>query len=120
MQKLIISGFVGRDAEIKVNNVTQKLFATFSVAVNSGTKDNPKTDWFEVVCSEKHVDLAKNFLKKGTSVLVEGKTRANGFKDKDDVIRTKLVCNATFIELTGRAPEEQPIESAEETEDPAE
>lgn len=119
MQKLIIAGNVGRDAEIKANNVTQELFATFSVAVNSGTKDNQKTDWFEVVCSEKHVDLARNFIKKGTSVIVEGKPRATGWQDKDGVIRTKLVCNATFIELTGRPSEEQQIVSDEETEAPA-
>lgn len=114
MQKLIITGNVGRDAEIKANPNTQELFATFSVGVSEGTKDNKKTVWYEVTCNGKLVDIAKNYVKKGGKVLIEGKPKANAYNDKDGVLRVKLGCKANIIELLGR-PTEQDGEYSGET-----
>ncbi len=44
MKKMTITGNIGRDAEIRVNNRGEE-FATFSVAVRVGTKDNPRTNY---------------------------------------------------------------------------
>ena len=64
MKKIIITGNVGRDPEMRADQ-TGGQFASFSVGVSVGTKQNPKTDWVDVTCNGKLSDIARNFIKKG-------------------------------------------------------
>ncbi len=100
MKKLIITGNVGKDAEVLVNQ-NGEYFAKFSVAVSVGTKQNPKTDWVDVICNGHLVELAKNFIKKGGKVMVEGFPRAHAYI-KDGVAIPQLRVQAKIVELLGR------------------
>ena len=112
MKKMTITGNIGRDAEIRVNNRGEE-FATFSVAVRVGTKDNPRTDWVDVVCGGKLSAIAKLFVKSGGKILVEGFPNATGWL-KDGVIHTKIRINAQTIELLGRPTDDEETPAFEE------
>ena len=58
MKKIIITGNVGRDPEVR-SDQSGAQFVTFSVGVSVGTKQNPKTDWVDISCGGKLVDVAK-------------------------------------------------------------
>ena len=83
MKKLQITGHLGSDARVNTNQATGVEYANFSVGVTVGTKDNPKTDWVEVSCGGKHLDLVKYF-KKGCKVLVEGFPDVDAYVSKED------------------------------------
>ena len=76
--KLIVSGNVGRDPEIRT--VGNGRVATFSVGISESWKDKgtgekkTKTEWVNVSIWNDHlVSVVEKFVKKGSAVLVEGK-----------------------------------------------
>ncbi len=83
MKKIILTGNVGKDPEIR-SDQNGNQFATFSLAVSVGTKQNPKTDWIDIVCNGKLVDTAKNYIKKGTKLLIEGFPSVHAYLSKDN------------------------------------
>ena len=89
MIKLIVSGRVGQDAEVK--NVGDNTVCSFSVAHTEkvyGATPSEKTIW--VTCSiwgERGVKLAPHIVK-GTFVVVEGSGSVNGYLNKNTGILT--------------------------------
>lgn len=78
MQKIIIIGNLGNDAEIKSHQNNQ--FITFSVAVTTrrknGEETHENTNWYD--CSFDNVKLAQ-YMKKGTKVYLEGNFKLDQF-----------------------------------------
>jgi len=104
MIKLIVSGRVGNDAEVK--NVGDNTVCSFSVAHTEkvyGPNPSEKTIW--VTCSiwgERGVKLAPHILK-GTFIVVEGSGGINAYLNKntgaaDAVIR----CMVNSLEFGGK------------------
>jgi single-strand DNA-binding protein len=83
MKKIIITGNVGRDPEVRAD-ASGNTFVTFSVGVSVGTKQNPKTDWVDVVVSGRSVDVARNYVRKGSKVLVEGHPTAGAYINREN------------------------------------
>ncbi|MFN8770208.1 MAG: single-stranded DNA-binding protein [Neisseriaceae bacterium] len=83
MKKIIITGNLGRDPEKRADQSGNQ-FATFSVAVTVGTKQNPKTDWVDVSCNGKLADLVCTYLKKGSKVLVTGFPSVNAYINREN------------------------------------
>ena len=85
MNNTMLSGNVGKDPELRVTQNGTKV-ATYSIAVyraNPKGKDNPFTDWFNVVAWGDEADLVMEHIKKGTGVLVSGGFRTRNYDDKD-------------------------------------
>lgn len=101
MKKLIITGNVGRDPEIRVSNDGTE-FATFSVGISVGTRDKPRTDWVDVVCNGKLLELARNYIRKGGKVLVEGYPSVNCFLSRQNKPMGSLRVHPSHIELLTR------------------
>lgn len=76
MQKTIIIGNIGQDAELKTTESGS--FYSFSVAVNE--KDS--TVWFSVTAPTRFEKVAQ-YLKKGTKVYIEGKYTPKLYTNKD-------------------------------------
>jgi len=81
MKKMQISGFIGQDAELRVDNLGEE-YVTFSVGVFAGTKDKPKTDWVDVSCNGRNLERIQYF-KKGTKVFVDGFPIVTAYSDKN-------------------------------------
>jgi single-strand DNA-binding protein len=84
MKKLTITGNLGKDPELRVDQ-NGNSFAVFSVAVAVGTKASPKTDWIDVSCNGKLVDVVMTYAKKGSKVLVDGFPCVNAYINNDNI-----------------------------------
>ena len=69
---IILAGNLGRDPEMRYTP-EGKAVTSFSVAVSDGFGEYKKTIWFRVTTWEKTAESCNNYLKKGSSVLVEGR-----------------------------------------------
>lgn len=106
MKKIIVTGRVGKDPEKRTTN-GGSTFASFSLAVSSGTKANPKTDWLDVsVSSEKMVEVVMNYVKKGSQLLIEGSPAVNAYINKENKAVGNLIIYANTIEFIGGKKEE--------------
>lgn len=105
MKKIIITGNVGRDPELR-SDQTGNQFATFSVGVSVGTKQNPKTDWVDVSCNGKLADVARNYVKKGSKLLVEGFPSVNAYINKENKPVGTLRIYASNFEFLGKREDE--------------
>lgn len=101
MKKIIITGNVGKDPELRADQNGNQ-FATFSVGVSVGTKQNPKTDWVEVSCNGKLADLARNYIKKGSKLLVEGFPSANAYLNRENKPVASLRVFANTVEFLSK------------------
>ena len=104
MIKLIVSGRVGQDAEVK--NVGDNTVCSFSVAHTEkvyGATPSEKTIW--VTCSiwgERGVKLAPHIVK-GTYVVVEGTGGVNGYLNKNTGAAEAVIrCMVNSLEFGGK------------------
>ncbi|HMX41588.1 MAG TPA: single-stranded DNA-binding protein [Saprospiraceae bacterium] len=107
INKVTLIGHLGADPEIRtLENGTS--VGRFSLATNENYKDREgnwqtMTDWHNIVVWRDLADRAKNMLKKGSTVYVEGKISYRKYTDKDGVEKnlTDIVAN-TFRLLDKR------------------
>ena len=103
MIKLIVSGRVGQDAEVK--NVGDNTVCSFSVAHTEkvyGATPSEKTIW--VTCSiwgERGVKLAPHIVK-GTFVVVEGSGSVNSYMQKNGEPAAVIRCMVNSLEFGGK------------------
>lgn len=98
MRKIFFNGNVGRNPETRYTQ-DGKSFVTFSVAVNTGTKDNQKTDWYEVSCNGRTAEIVTQYVKAGTKVLVEGTPSVSAWINKEGQAVASQRVNATNVEM---------------------
>jgi len=119
MKRLTVTGNMGHDPELRTSPEGAQ-FVTFSVGVNVGNRANPKTDWIDVSCNGRLVDVIMKHAKKGTRVLVDGFPKVNAYLNKDNVPTGNLKLYAHSIELLNRAKDsdnEHDIHEASQVED---
>ena len=104
MIKLIVSGRVGQDAEVK--NVGDNTVCSFSVAHTEkvyGATPSEKVIW--VTCSiwgERGIKLAPHILK-GTYVVIEGSGSVNGYLNKNTGAAEAVIrCMVNSLEFGGK------------------
>lgn len=98
MKDINITGHVGHTPVVRIGP-DGKEFATFSVGVNVG-KD--KTDWCDISVSGKQVDVVRNYVKKGTKVLVQGFPATKAYLSRDGKPLSTLQIYARNIELLSK------------------
>lgn len=98
MQKLIIAGNIGRDAELRTTQNGDQV-AGFSVAVSNGKDENGNwrdSTWFDCSLWGKRATALAPFLTKGTRVVVEGRPSARAHDGK-----VYLQCRVYELTLLG-------------------
>ena len=85
--RAIIAGNLTKDPEVRYT-VNKKAFARFTVAVNNNFKNangelQENTDYINVVVWGTQAENCGKYLKKGRSVLVEGRIQTSSFEAKD-------------------------------------
>ena len=113
MKKLIITGIVGQDPKTITGNGYE--FVTFSVGVNSGTKDKPATDWFNINCNDHTGKYASSYIRKGTKVLVEGSPSVRTYTNKENKTVATMNCKAIAIEILSRKEDNQQATTSDGT-----
>jgi len=99
LNKALIVGNLTRDPEMKSLPSGIKV-ATFSVATNRVWKDQSgsrkeATDYHNIVVFGRQAETSAQYLKKGSSVLVEGRMQTRSWDDKDGTkkYRTEIVAD---------------------------
>ena len=102
MNKVILTGNLTRDPEIRTT-ATDKTVATMGLAVRRGwkkTDDNqPDADFFNIVAWEKLAEFCRNYLMKGSKIIVEGRLQTRSYEAKDGTKRTITEVVANEIEF---------------------
>ena len=104
MIKLIVSGRVGQDAEVK--NVGDNTVCSFSVAHTEkvyGATPSEKTIWVTAsIWGERGIKLAPHILK-GTYVVIEGSGSVNGYLNKNTGTAEAVIrCIVNSLEFGGK------------------
>jgi len=90
---ITICGNYGKDPELRYGANSGKPFLNMPIAVSSGTKENPKTSWFDVKFFEEQAnEMAR--LPKGTRVIIKGHLRQDTYSDKEGVKQFRTVVYA--------------------------
>jgi single-strand DNA-binding protein len=108
VNKVIIVGNLGKDPESRsfpdgspVCNITVACSEKYK---DKSGEQKEVTEWVNVVFFGKLADIAADYLKKGSSVYIEGKLKTEKFTDKNGVERaaTKVIANS--MQMLGSKP----------------
>jgi len=78
----IFGGRLGRDSELNHVASMNEDVCNFSIAVDVGTKNNPKTLWVECALFGKRAQVLQPYLKKGLKVTVQGRISLEEFTSR--------------------------------------
>lgn len=121
MQKTMVIGHLGRDAEVKT--VNGKEVINFSVCHSKSyvRKDTgQKVDeqvWFDCALWER--SAVSPFLKKGIQVYVEGEVGSRPYADKDGELRSSLTLRVEKLELLSSSRKENDQKQQQESNNPS-
>jgi single-strand DNA-binding protein len=106
MQKVFITGALGRDAEFKKTKNGDEVLS-FPVGVSQGYGDNKQTNWFRCSLWGKRAQSLHTYLTKGTKVAVEGSLVIGEYEGK---AQYNVTVDQDALELMSRndAPARQP------------
>lgn len=107
VNKVIIVGNLGKDPEVRTLNSGEKV-ANLSVATSESWKDKAtgerkeKTEWHRVtIFNENIVKVAENYLKKGSTVYIEGSLQTRKYEQNGvEKYTTEVVLQKFRGELT--------------------
>ncbi|MFO1130566.1 MULTISPECIES: single-stranded DNA-binding protein [Pseudomonadota] len=114
VNKVILVGNLGRDPEVR-HTQDGKPIVNLSIATSESWRDRntgerkEKTEWHRVVIfSEGLAKVAEQYLKKGSTVYIEGQLQTRKYTDKDGVEKysTEIVLqgfNSVLTMIGGRA-----------------
>ena len=106
INKVVLSGFAGTDAEVKILSGNLKI-AKVNLAVNEYYKNAlgeevKKTLWVSLIFWNAKADLAEIQIKKGSKVTIEGRLQMSNYEAKDGTKRytTEIVVNELAVKET--------------------
>lgn len=93
VNKVILLGNVGKDPDVKYFDGGQAV-ATFSIATTergytlpNGTQVPERTDWHNIVASNRIAQVVDKYVHKGDKLYIEGKLRTRSYTDKSGAQR---------------------------------
>ena len=107
VNRAILLGNLGRDPEVRhtVNGVT---IANFTIATSRTWKDKATgdkkedTQWHRLTCYGRLAEIAGEYLKKGSSVYVEGRIETRKWTDKDGADRYTTEIQVENLTMLGK------------------
>jgi single-strand DNA-binding protein len=105
-EQTIIVGNVGRDPELRYTQQGIPV-CDFSVAVTRrlGRSDEAerreKTTWYRVTCWRQQAEIAAQYVRKGTQIMVVGTVEASAYQDKSGQPAASLNLTANNFQLLG-------------------
>jgi single-strand DNA-binding protein len=105
VNKAILVGNLGRDPEMRYS-ASGDAIASFSIATTETWKDKggqkqEKTEWHRITAFGKLAEIAGEYLKKGSSVYVEGRIQSNEYTDKEGVAKVSYGVVIDKLQMLG-------------------
>lgn len=111
VNKVILVGNVGKDPEVRYVDQNTAV-ANFTLATTdraytaaNGTQYPERTEWHNIVAWRGLAKIAESYIRKGTSLYIEGKIRSRTWQDPNGNNRYITEIVADSIELLGKRPE---------------
>ena len=119
VNKVILVGNLGKDPELRYTPSGQAV-ATFSLATNRKWKDKEgqmqdQTEWHNIVAWGRQAEIAKEYLKKGSPLFVEGRIQYRTYNDREGNKRFITEIVAQSVQMLGRKGAEAAPDMPEET-----
>ncbi|MFA7711165.1 MAG: single-stranded DNA-binding protein [Candidatus Neomarinimicrobiota bacterium] len=118
INKVILVGHLGRDPEVRYtpsgDAVAEVSLATTESVKNKDGKREDRTEWHSLVIWRNQAEFAKEWLKKGQLVYIEGRLQTRQWEDKEGQKRSRTdiqVDQITMLGGSGRAREKDTAES---------
>lgn len=112
VNKVIIVGNLGRDPETRYMPNGDAV-TNISIACTESWKDKASgekkevTEWVRITFYRKLAEIAAQYLKKGSSIYVEGKLQTRKWTDKDGVERYTTEVIADVMKMLGGGPKQE-------------
>ena len=113
VNKVILVGTLGRDPELTKTNGGASV-CSFSIATNEKWTDkqgqkHEETEWHNLVLWNKNAENAAQYLKKGSSIYVEGKLKTRSWDDNGTKkYKTEInVLSMQFLDKQGQQSQQQ-------------
>lgn len=89
VNKVILIGNLGADPELRYTP-SGAAVANFNMATTEKWKDKDgqsqeRTEWHRIILWSRQAEIAKEYLRKGSSVYIEGRIQNRSYEDKDGV-----------------------------------
>lgn len=89
VNKVILIGNLGADPELRYTP-SGAAVANFNIATTEKWKDRDgqlqeRTEWHRIVLWSRQAEIAKEYLRKGSAVYIEGRIQNRSYDDKDGV-----------------------------------
>jgi len=113
LNKVIIIGNVGKDPTVKYFD-SGNAVANFPVATNergyslpNGTEVPERTEWHNIVASRDRAQFVEKYVRKGSSVYIEGKIRTRNYDDQSGVKHyiTEIYADRIEFYSSGKRPD---------------
>jgi single-strand DNA-binding protein len=107
VNKVILIGNLGKDPELRYTPGGSAV-VNFPIATNERWKDkdgNPqeRTEWHNIVLWARLAEIANDYLRKGSSVYIEGRLQTRSWDDRDGNKRYTTEIVGTQMQMLGRA-----------------
>ncbi len=108
VNKVILIGNLGSDPEVRHLN-TGSVVANFNIATSESYKNKngervTQTEWHRIELWDGLARVAEQYLKKGSTVYIEGKLKTENWQDNDGNNRTTTRIRATNMTMLGGKP----------------
>ncbi len=121
INKVILIGNLGKDPEVRYLDsgvaVANIALATTENYKNKEGERVSQTEWHDIVLWRGLAEIAEKYLKKGSSVYIEGKIRTRKWEDKDGNNRYRTEILANNMTMLGGRNNGEVVSSSEETKD---
>lgn len=118
MNKVILSGRMTRDAEVKTygKGKEKSKVARFSIAVRDGkdAKGEPQAQFIRCVAFGVLAELIDKFTEKGQVITVSGRLKNGSYEDEDEITRYTTDVMIEDLDLFGSASHDEDDEEEEE------
>ena len=104
---MILVGNLGKDPEVRYLD-SGVAVANISLATTENYKNKngdrvSQTEWHDVVLWRGLAEVAEKYLKKGSSVYIEGKIRTSKWVDKESIVRHKTEIMADKMNMLSKS-----------------
>lgn len=114
VNKVILVGSLGRDPETRYmpdgGAVTNFSMATTESWKDKSGEKQEKTEWHRISTFQKLAEICGEYLKKGSSVYIEGRLQTRKWTDKDGVDKYTTEIIADRMQMLGAKSESKPAE----------
>lgn len=107
VNKVILIGNLGKDPEVRYLD-SGIVVANISLATTENYKNKngervSQTEWHDIVLWRGLAEVAEKYLKKGSSIYIEGKIRTSKWVDKENIARYKTEIMADKLNMLSKS-----------------